>query len=483
MKLNTIYLFVVLLAVVLLVSCAPKEGLAGKATATDTGLVHWWKINEGQGNVVSDAIGSIHGNIQGVGFWMLGKDNLLFWKAYGEDYSTGLSGDNFGSGYYLQSNQDNILDYMSIPLGTSLSAPFTLEMTFALMRNSPTQTILYKLYNSNDFSVAVNLNANKQLCAVLKVDSVPDQMDSPYFNICTSTLDTADFSTFTYPVVGRATTNNVNLHHLVLTYDGTVFSMYHDGVLVGSQEGVADSSIVLDNSPLYLGGRTTFFEAGYLGMDSIFTGLIDELALYNRALTPAEVQTLYAAGSVEDDTSAPEVLPQNDDTDADGIVNLVDNCPTVANADQLNTDGDYAGDVCDDCPADAMNDEDDDSFCADVDNCPLVANLDQADGDTDGIGDACDTQQFTTSSNSPPPISICADGVIESPEECDDGNVVNSDGCSETCITELGYSCDVDGCQNMRDNFWLEFKNAIGTNSFVTTVETSLKLLLNSYRK
>ena len=75
---------------------------------------------------------------------MLGKDNLLFWKAYGEDYSTGLSGDNFGSGYYLQSNQDNILDYMSIPLGTSLSAPFTLEMTFALMRNSPTQTILYK---------------------------------------------------------------------------------------------------------------------------------------------------------------------------------------------------------------------------------------------------------------------------------------------------------------------------------------------------
>lgn len=36
------------------------------------------------------------------------------------------------------------------------------------------------------------------------------------------------------------------------------------------------------------------------------------------------------------------------DTDGDGIVDGADNCPTVANADQANYDGDSAGDACDD---------------------------------------------------------------------------------------------------------------------------------------
>src|SRR3989441_5791800 len=35
------------------------------------------------------------------------------------------------------------------------------------------------------------------------------------------------------------------------------------------------------------------------------------------------------------------------DTDADGWANTVDNCPTVVNPDQLNTDGDSLGDACD----------------------------------------------------------------------------------------------------------------------------------------
>lgn len=50
------------------------------------------------------------------------------------------------------------------------------------------------------------------------------------------------------------------------------------------------------------------------------------------------------------DTSAPQsftitVFP---DADGDGITNAADNCPTVANASQLDTDGDGAGNACDD---------------------------------------------------------------------------------------------------------------------------------------
>lgn len=59
------------------------------------------------------------------------------------------------------------------------------------------------------------------------------------------------------------------------------------------------------------------------------------------------------------------------DDDNDGILDVNDNCPLVANADQSDSDGDWLGNACDNCPSDA--------------------NDDQADMDSDGIGDVCDS--------------------------------------------------------------------------------------------
>ena len=64
------------------------------------------------------------------------------------------------------------------------------------------------------------------------------------------------------------------------------------------------------------------------------------------------------------------------DDDGDGIADVVDNCPLVANSDQANADGDSFGDVCD-------TDDDGDGIADVVDNCPLVANSDQANADGD----------------------------------------------------------------------------------------------------
>ena len=36
----------------------------------------------------------------------------------------------------------------------------------------------------------------------------------------------------------------------------------------------------------------------------------------------------------------------------------------------------------------------------------------------------------------------CGDGIITGGEECDDGNLINSDGCSSTCMHEVFNSCD-----------------------------------------
>ncbi|NIV26176.1 MAG: hypothetical protein GWN45_02075, partial [Gammaproteobacteria bacterium] len=52
----------------------------------------------------------------------------------------------------------------------------------------------------------------------------------------------------------------------------------------------------------------------------------------------------------------------------------VDNCPLTFNDSQLDSDVDGAGDVCDPCPLDAVNDIDGDGVCGDVDNCPELPN-------------------------------------------------------------------------------------------------------------
>ena len=73
----------------------------------------------------------------------------------------------------------------------------------------------------------------------------------------------------------------------------------------------------------------------------------------------------------------------DNDFDNDGIVNSEDNCPLVANADQLDTDGDGVGDVCD-------TDDDGDGILDTEDNCPLTANADQLDALKKQITDAQD---------------------------------------------------------------------------------------------
>jgi cysteine-rich repeat protein len=78
------------------------------------------------------------------------------------------------------------------------------------------------------------------------------------------------------------------------------------------------------------------------------------------------------------------------DTDGDGKVDPVDNCPTVANSNQANTDGDLLGNVCDPCPSDPGNDSDSDGICYASDNCRTTYNPTQSDVDGDGVGDACD---------------------------------------------------------------------------------------------
>jgi hypothetical protein len=69
------------------------------------------------------------------------------------------------------------------------------------------------------------------------------------------------------------------------------------------------------------------------------------------------------------------------DRDLDTVLDGLDNCPAIANTNQLDSDNDLIGNLCEDADSDGVLDG--------VDNCPLISNASQIDTDNDGRGDAC----------------------------------------------------------------------------------------------
>ena len=124
------------------------------------------------------------------------------------------------------------------------------------------------------------------------------------------------------------------------------------------------------------------------------------------------------------------------DKDHDSIADDKDNCPTHANKNQNDTDGDGIGDVCD-------NDFDNDNIPNFKDNCPATKNQDQKDIDADGKGDACDNNSDN-------------DDILDFDDNCkmisnpsqDD---LDNDGIGDACDNDI----DGDGKNNNSDNCYL----------------------------
>jgi hypothetical protein len=69
--------------------------------------------------------------------------------------------------------------------------------------------------------------------------------------------------------------------HVALTYDGSLLRLFVNGVEVAAQQ--ATGTIQSSSSPLSIGGNSPYGE--------YFNGLIDDVRVYNRALSQAEIQT------------------------------------------------------------------------------------------------------------------------------------------------------------------------------------------------
>lgn len=101
------------------------------------------------------------------------------------------------------------------------------------------------------------------------------------------------------------------------------------------------------------------------------------------------------------------------------------------------------------------------SICAPICGDGLVRGDEQCDDgntrDGDGCSATCHIEQGWACSAEPsicrvlmgwrcmgdPAVCapVCGDGLIRGTEQCDDGNLVNGDGCSSTCQIEIGWRC------------------------------------------
>ncbi len=210
-----------------------------------------------------------------------------------------------------------------------------------------------------------------------------------------------------------------------VTYDANDMSMklYKDANLI-------DQTILTEN---YIPGPNTFI-GGFIDdqNNSDYSDmLISEVIVLEHALSAEQVNSIYqktnmisAEETEPNDIWHAEVTPFNNfvkgdtvasnsiqiysedqfDSDNDGIIDSLDNCPLAYNPDQNDIDQDGVGDVCDNCPQTSnfdQLDEDGDGVGSACDNCPnFTTDPNQTDLDLDGIGDICECSRTDISSDS-----------------------------------------------------------------------------------
>jgi hypothetical protein len=100
-------------------------------------------------------------------------------------------------------------------------------------------------------------------------------------------------------------------HHLVLQRQGSTVMSYQDGVLANTNASASNASIA--NTAVLRFGRSNFTSP----YEGYYNGAIDDVRIYNRALSASEIQTLYneaTATPTPTPTLTPSPLPTNTPT-------------------------------------------------------------------------------------------------------------------------------------------------------------------------
>jgi len=144
----------------------------------------------------------------------------------------------------------------------------TLDLTTGLTL----EAWVYPTVTPSSWSTVIMKEQPGEFVYVLYAGS-PDNRPHLFFNLGTS-------SSSERGVAGPSGLPLNTWSHLAGTYDGTTLRLYVNGALVGSQAVTAQ--IATSNGALRIGGNTVWNE--------YFRGQIDEVRMYNRPLSAAEIQ-------------------------------------------------------------------------------------------------------------------------------------------------------------------------------------------------
>jgi len=214
------------------------------AAACPSGMVSYWKFDEGSGTTAGDSIGANIGTIHGATWTNNGK----FSKALDFD----------GSGNYVLVPDSNSLDLTTFTIEAWVKPDSIGGTECVVVKGNDGQENYEAMggYGDGHFDLTIQWNDGSR----------------NYFNM------------WNYLVAGQWV-------HIVTGYNGTNVFGYKNGVKVLDQ--YIGKTPMTNNQPLYI-GTDTLMGGRYLD------GIIDEVAIYNRALTQSEVTAHYNGGTGKD---------------------------------------------------------------------------------------------------------------------------------------------------------------------------------------
>ena len=228
-------------------------------------LVGWWKLDETEGTTAFDSAGTNHGTLNGNPVWTTGQITgaLAF---------------------------DGTDDYVDCGNNTSLDITGSTSILAWVKFNSVSgyQTILAKRGGASDSisNYALRTNTNK--------------LEFYY----------KSGSTWHIYATSNANLSTGNWYHIAVTFTygtGSSIKCYRNGVpLTGSwTSGNGNAPAITNTNPLTIGALTN---------DERINGIIDDVRIYNRALTATEVMAIYLAGKAFNPN--PGVAAANIDTES-----------------------------------------------------------------------------------------------------------------------------------------------------------------------
>jgi len=196
-----------------------------------SGLISTWHFNEGTGTVAADATGSNNGTIAGA------------------SWTDGISGDAL--------DFDGQGGKVTIPSNPSIN----------ITGDQLTLSCWFKKNEVNDDGAFFFYNVKY----VLRMD-LNGKIAFAVYN--------PDWSSITIPWANRII--DTDWHHVAATYDGSALKIYVDGAMLASTN--TSGNLQPSSADLIIGSQTTTNQFG---------GIIDEVLLYDVALSEAEIAVIY----------------------------------------------------------------------------------------------------------------------------------------------------------------------------------------------